>query len=81
MRLMLIAAASLALSGGAALADEVTIHHDVAPAPGVVVEHRAADVDVHKKKVITHDEDGCATKTVKKTNGMGDTMKKTKSNC
>lgn len=78
MRFMLIAAASLALSGGAALADEVTIHHDVAPP--VVVEHRAADVDVHKK-VITHDEDGCTTKTVKKTNGMGDTMKKTKSNC
>lgn len=81
MRLMLIAAASLALSGGAALADEVTIHHEVTPpAGGVVVEHRAADVEVHKK-VITHDEDGCTTKTVKKTNGMGDTMKKTKSNC
>ena len=78
MRLMLICAATLALSGGVALADEVTIHRDV-PAPGVIVEHRAADVDVHKK-VITH-EDGCATKTVKKTNGVGDTMIKSKSNC
>lgn len=76
MKLALICAASLALSAGAAFADEVVIHHE---GPPVVVEHRAADVEVHKK-IITH-EDGCATKTVKKTNGMGDTMTKTKSNC
>ena len=75
MRFALICATSLALGAGAALADEVT----VTPAPGVVVEHRAANVDVHKK-VVTH-EDGCTTKTVKKSNGMGDTMVKSKSNC
>lgn len=81
MRLTMIIAASLALCAGAALADEVTVTHDgpPPPAPRAVIEHRAADVDVHKK-VITH-EDGCATKTVKKTNGEGDTMVKSKSNC
>ncbi len=81
MRLTLIFAASLALCAGPAFADEVTIRHDGPPAPGsrVVIEHRAAAVDVHKK-IITH-EDGCTTKTVKKTNGDGDTMVKSKSNC
>jgi hypothetical protein len=79
MRLALICAASLAFCAGAALADEVTVPHKDTPPPGAVIEHRAADVDVHKK-VVTH-EDGCATKTVKKTNGEGDTMTKTKSNC
>jgi hypothetical protein len=67
------------MCAGAALADEVTVTHKDTTAPGVVIEHRAADVDVHKK-VITH-EDGCATKTVKKTNSEGDTMVKSKSNC
>ena len=80
MRLALICATSLSLCAGAAFADEVTVTHDSSPpAHGKIIEHRAADVDVHKK-VITH-EDGCATKTVKKTNGVGDTMTKSKSNC
>ncbi len=80
MRLMLIGAASLALCG-AALADEVTIHHDVAPAPGVVIEHRSVDAPVAKEKTITQHPDGCTTKSVKKTNEFGDTMKKSKTEC
>jgi hypothetical protein len=80
MRLALICATSFALCAGAAFADEVTVTHDgPPPTHGAIIEHRAADVDVHKK-VITR-EDGCATKTVKKTNGVGDTMVKSKSNC
>jgi len=81
MRLMLIGAASLALCG-AALADEVTItRHDVAPAPGVVIEHRSADVPATKEKTITEHPNGCTTKSVKKTNGVGDTMEKSKTEC
>lgn len=81
MRLALIGATSLALCAGAAFADEVTVTHDgPPPTHGAIIEHRAADVDVQHKKVITH-EDGCTTKTVKKTNGVGDTMTKSKSNC
>jgi hypothetical protein len=81
MRLALICATSLALCAGAAFADEVTITHGGPPrVHGAIIEHRAADVDVQHKKVITHEE-GCATKTVKKTNGLGDSMTKTKSNC
>lgn len=68
---------TLALLAGPAFADDVI----VAPAPGVTVEHRAADEDVTKEKTITHDSDGCATKSMTKTNGEGDSVTKTKSNC
>jgi hypothetical protein len=86
MRLIFIFAASMALFGGAALADDVTIiHRDAtpAPAPGVIIEHRAADVptDMTREKTITHDADGCTTKTIKRTDGEGDSMTKSKSNC
>ena len=69
--------AALALLAGPTLADEVTI----APAPGVVVEHRAADVDVTTEKTMHHDADGCATKSMTKTNSEGDSVTKTKTNC
>lgn len=68
---------ALALFAGPALADEVT----VAPAPGVVVEHRAADEDVVKEKTVHRDSDGCATKSMTKSNGEGNSVTKTKSNC
>jgi hypothetical protein len=78
MRLM-ICVSSLALLGGAAFADDVRVA-PVVPVPGVVIEHRSADTDVNKK-VITRDQDGCKTKTVKKTDGDGDTSTHTKTNC
>jgi hypothetical protein len=75
MRSILICASSLALMAGVAFADELKVE---VPVPGIAVEHRSADVD---KRVVTHDEDGCKTKTVKKTDGDGDTSVKTKTNC
>jgi hypothetical protein len=76
MRRILICASSLALMGGAAFAGEVTVNP-----PGVVIEHRSADAPVVEKKTVTHEEDGCATKTVKKSNEMGDSVTHTKTNC
>jgi hypothetical protein len=83
MRLMLISASAAALFAGSALADEVIIHRDAAPPPGAMIEHRSADVpaDATKEKTITHDADGCTTKSVTKSNGEGDTMSKSKTNC
>jgi hypothetical protein len=73
----LVLAGALALFAVPALADEAV----VVPAPGVTVEHRAADVDVTKEKTIHQDADGCATKSMTKTNGEGDSVTKTKTNC
>lgn len=72
-----IFAGSLALFAVPAFADEVT----VAPAPGVVVEHRAADEGVVKEKTVHEDSNGCATKSMTKSNDEGDSVTKTKSNC
>jgi hypothetical protein len=44
-----------------------------APAPPTIVEHRAADVPAAP--------DGCQTKSVTHTDGMGDSETKTKTNC
>ena len=73
----LVLTGALALLAAPVFADEVT----VAPAPGVVVEHRAAGVDVTKEKTVHRDADGCATKSMTKTNDAGDSVTKTKSNC
>lgn len=73
----IILAGALALLAGPTLAEEVT----VAPAPGVTVEHRAADVDVTKEKTVHRDSEGCATKSMTKTNDEGDSVTKTKTNC
>jgi hypothetical protein len=43
-----------------------------APAPPTIVEHRAADVPLRE---------GCQTKSVTHTDGMGDSETKTKTNC
>jgi hypothetical protein len=75
MKSILICASSFALFSSVAFADDVKVE---VPVPGVAVEHRSADVD---KKVVTHEEDGCKTKTVKKTDGDGDSSVKTKTNC
>ena len=75
MKTILVAAA-FALFSGPVLADQVTVTH-----PGVVIEHRATDEDVVKKKSIHHDADGCATKSVTKSNDEGDAVTKTKTRC
>ena len=73
----LLLAGSLALFAGSAVADEVI----VAPAPGVTVEHRAADEAVVKEKTVRHVDEGCATKSTTKTDDDGDSVTKTKTNC
>ncbi len=76
MRHFLIAACALGLIAGPALADEVIVT-TTAPAEGVVVEKHDDTV----KKVVRRDADGCATKTVTKSDGMGDSVSKTNTNC
>ena len=75
MRGITAIASLLSLSCSVAFADDVIIKHD---SPPPIIEKRASDVD--KKVIIKHDE-GCATKTVKKSDGMGDTAVHTKTNC
>jgi hypothetical protein len=53
--------------------------------PPVVIEHRSADVppppDGTTTKSVTHDADGCTTKTIEKSDDMGNSAAKSKSNC
>ncbi len=74
MRTLLISAVVLASLGGVALAEDVTV--TTAPAPAVVVEHPATH-----RQVTINKEDGCKTKTVKKSDEMGNSVTRTKSNC
>ena len=67
----IICVGSLALFCGTAFADEVTITREK-EAPGAVIERRATDVD---KK------DDCASKTVTKTDGEGDSVSRTRTKC
>jgi len=69
-----------ALMAGAAFAQETTVIHHDGPDGDKTVIHRSSGADVDKK-VVTHDADGCTSKTVTRSNEMGDSMSKTKSNC
>jgi hypothetical protein len=74
----MIGVGALALFGSAALADEVI----VAPVPGTVIEHRAADDATTTSKTVRHDADGCTTKSVTHTNeDTGSSVTKEKSSC
>ncbi len=77
MRTISLAALSLVFVGGPALADDVTVV-PAAPRPGIVIHH---DADATDKKVVVHKEDGCATKTVTKSDDMGNSVSHTKTNC
>ncbi len=77
MRTLLISAIALASLGGVALAKDVVV--TPAPAPGVVIEHH--DADAAHRKVVINKENGCTTKTVKKSDDMGNSVTRTKSNC
>jgi len=78
MKALLICTSVLGFLAGPALAEEVIIHHD---APDAVEVHRSIGADVESKTVIDHDGHGCDSKTVTKTNEMGDTHSKTVTNC
>ena len=71
----IICVGSLALLCGSAFADEVIIREK--EAPGAVIERRATDVD----KPVVRDKDDCATKTVTKTDGEGDSVSRTRTKC
>ncbi len=72
MKSLLLGAVSLAFLAGPALADATVT---VTPPPAVVVH---PDVN---KKVVVHQGMGCSTKTVKKTDGMGNSVTHTRTNC
>jgi hypothetical protein len=60
--------------------EEAVLKHTDAP---VVIERRTADAptDVTTEKSVTHDANGCTTKTIEKTDDMGNSAAKSKSNC
>ncbi len=80
MKSIFICATAFAFIAGPAFAEDVIIQND-APARDGVVVHRSVGPDVEKEKVITHDSNGCDSKTVTKSNDMGDTKSKTVTNC
>ncbi len=76
MKSILICAAALALGAGPALAAEVVIEGN-----GPEVHHRSIGVDVERDRTISHDRDGCDSKTMTRTNEEGDTTSKTVTRC
>ena len=76
-------AAGMAVGGAASGPDRtVVVQPDGAPAPGTMIERRAVDAPgASETKTITRDSDGCVNKTESKTNGMGDSVTRSKTNC
>lgn len=71
MRLPLLLAAATLFGTGIAFADEVVVHHDDVPPPAAT----STTVEKHVS------DDGCASKTVHKEDGMGDEKTVHKTNC
>jgi hypothetical protein len=77
MRMLFSATCALALMGSAAIADEVIVK----PAPGVIIENRAADENTTTTKTVRHG-DGCTTRSMTRTNDATDTsVTRTQTNC
>jgi hypothetical protein len=76
-------AAGMAVGGAASGPDRtVVVQPDGAPAPGGMIERRAADAPgATDTKTITRDGDGCATRTDSQTNGAGESVTRSKTNC
>ncbi|MDB5559791.1 MAG: hypothetical protein JWQ36_2725 [Enterovirga sp.] len=68
------------LIGSTAFA-QTTIIHEKPASETTVIKRDSTDATVVKKKVETTGSVGCETKSVTKTNDMGDTVKKTKTDC
>ena len=83
MKRLAIAVAASVLAT-AAYAQSTTVIHKEGVDSGTTVR-RSVDVDspsvVEKRKVTTTGSTGCSTKTVHKTNEMGDTKVKQKTKC
>lgn len=70
MKILATAALAALLGAGTAVAQDTT-----------VIKSRSDTGTTVKKKVVRSDGFGCKTKTVKRTNDMGDSVTKTRSNC
>lgn len=79
MKTLSLAVLSLACLGGAALADDVTVVPSD-PQSGVVVHHDAP-ADATDKTVVIHKDEGCSTKSVSKSDDMGNSVTHTKTDC
>jgi len=82
-KLALIAAASLI--GTAAYAQETTVIHRNGVGTHTIVKQHSSDVDdadvVVKRKTVTTGSVGCSSKTMSKTNELGETTVKKKTTC
>jgi hypothetical protein len=82
-KLALIAAASLI--GTAAYAQETTVIHRNGVGSHTVVKERSSDMGdadvVVKRKTVTTGSVGCSSKTMSKTNELGETTVKKKTTC
>lgn len=69
--------------GGAASGPDRKVVVEPAPAPGAIIERRAADVPpgASDTKTITRDGDGCVSRSDTKTDGMGGAVTRSKTNC
>jgi hypothetical protein len=84
MKIFALAIAATLAASTAYAQDTTVIHKDgMLGSKKTVIKHDSdADVAVRRKvEVHTGSLSDCKTKTVKKTNDMGDTVKKTKSSC
>ena len=69
------------LIGSAAFAQTTTIVRERPASDTTVIEKESTSGTVVHKKVESTGSVGCETKSVTKTNDMGDTVKKTKTDC
>ncbi len=77
MRNFLAAVSAFGLISSVAIADEVIVQ----PAPGAVIENRAASESTTTTKTVRHGN-GCATRSMTKTNDDTDTsVTRTQTNC
>ena len=77
-------AAGMAVGGAASGPDrKVVVEPAPAPAPGTIIERRAADVPpgATDTKTITRDGDGCVSRSDTKTDGMGGAVTRSKTDC
>jgi hypothetical protein len=82
MKALVLALTTASLLAGPVLAQDTTvIRREGIAGDTTVVKHRDIDGDTVHKKVVTTGSTGCRTKTVKKTNDMGDSVTRTKSDC
>ena len=83
MRKMTMIAAMVLMSAGAAYAEDTTVIHRDGPVDSsTTVRHDSVTTgSTVEKRVTTGDDVGCRSKSVTKSNDMGDKVTKTKSDC